>query len=70
MRRIGLFPNYLAPKASQPHPQHRINPSPLRHLPIERPDQVWRAGVTSIPMRRGFLYLVAICGPLLPEHSG
>ena len=30
------------------------------HLRIERPNQVWCADVTYIPMQRGFLYLVAI----------
>ena len=60
MRKIGLSPIYQAPKTSQPHPQHRIYPYLLRHLSIERPNQVWCADVTYIPMRRGFLYLVAI----------
>jgi len=58
MRKIGLSPIYQAPKTSEP--QHRIYPYLLRHLAIERPDQVWCADVTYIPMRRGFLYLVAI----------
>lgn len=60
MRKIGLSAIYQAPKTSEPHPQHRIYPYLLRHLAIERPDQVWCADVTYIPMRRGFLYLVAI----------
>jgi putative transposase len=60
MRKIGLSPIYQVPKTSEPHPQHRIYPYLLRHLSIERPDQVWCADVTYIPMRRGFLYLVAI----------
>jgi putative transposase len=60
MRKIGLSPIYQAPKTSAPHPQHRIYPYLLRHLSIERPNQVWCADVTYIPMRRGFLYLVAI----------
>lgn len=58
--RIGLSPIYQAPRTSEPYPQHRIYPYLLRHLTIERPDQVWCADVTYIPMRRGFLYLVAI----------
>ena len=41
-------------------PEHRIYPYLLRDLPIERPNQVWCADITYIPMRRGFLYLVAI----------
>ena len=60
MSKIGLSPIYQAPKTSTPHPQHRIYPYLLRHLAIERPDQVWCADVTYIPMRRGFLYLVAV----------
>ncbi len=47
-------------KTSTPHPRHKIYPYLLRHLTIERPNQVWCADITYIPMRRGFLYLVAI----------
>jgi hypothetical protein len=32
----------------------------LRKLVIDRPNHVWCADVTYIPMRRGFLYLVAV----------
>jgi putative transposase len=60
MRKIGLSPIYQAPKTSEPHPQHRIYPYLLRHMTIERPNQVWCADVTYIPMHRGFLYLVAV----------
>ena len=60
MRKIGLSPIYQAPKTSEPHPQHKIYPYLLRHLAIDRPNQVWCADVTYIPMRRGFLYLVSI----------
>jgi hypothetical protein len=60
MRKIGLSPIHQTPKTSKPHPQHRIYPYLLRPLAIERPDQVWCADLTLIPMRRGFLYLVAI----------
>ena len=60
MCKIGLAPIYQAPKSSAPHPQHRIYPYLLRHMTIERPNQVWCADVTYIAMRRGFLYLVAV----------
>jgi len=60
MRKIGLVPIYQAPKTSEPHPQHKIYPYLLRHMTIERPNQVWCADVTYIPMRGGFLYLVAM----------
>src|SRR5271163_2192533 len=60
MRKIGLAPIYQAPRTSAPHPRHKDYPYLLRHLTIGRPNQVWCADVTYIPMRRGFLYLVAI----------
>ncbi len=60
MKKIGLVAIYQVPKTSEPHPQHKIYPYLLRHLSIDHPDQVWCADVTYIPMRRGFLYLVAI----------
>jgi putative transposase len=60
MRRMGLTPIYQPPRTSQPHPQHKIYPYLLRELEITRPNHVWCADITYIPMRRGFLYLVAI----------
>jgi putative transposase len=32
----------------------------LGGLRIDRPNQVWCADITYLPMRKGFLYLVAI----------
>ena len=60
MARIGVQAVYQKPKTSQPHPEHRIWPCLPRNRVIGRPNQVWRADITYIPMRRGFLYLVAI----------
>lgn len=60
MAKMGLTPIYQRPRTSDPHPQHRVYPYLLRDLAIERPNHVWCADVTYIPMRRGFLYLVAI----------
>src|SRR5674476_598817 len=60
MTKMGLAPIYQHPKTSEPHPRHKIYPYLLRHLAIDQPNQVWCADVTYIPMRRGFLYLVAI----------
>ena len=60
MTKMGLSPIYQRPRTSDPHPQHRVYPYLLRHLVVERPNQVWCADITYIPMRRGFLYLVAI----------
>ena len=60
MRKMGLTAIYQAPRTSKPHPEHRVYPYLLRNLSIDRPNQVWCADLTYIPMRRGFLYLVAI----------
>jgi len=60
MRLMGLEAIYQAPRTSAPHPEHRIYPYLLRGLAIERPNQVWCADITYIPVQRGFLYLVAI----------
>jgi len=60
MRRMGLTAIYQKPRTSEPHPGHRVYPYLLRDLTIERPNQVWCADITYIPLRRGFLYLVAI----------
>jgi putative transposase len=60
MRLMGLEAIYQAPRTSTPHPEHRVYPYLLKGLAIERPDQVWCADITYIPVQRGFLYLVAI----------
>ena len=60
MRLMGLQAIYRAPRTSDPHPEHRVWPYLLRGLAIERPNHVWCADITYIPVQRGFLYLVAI----------
>ena len=60
MRRMGLYPIYQKPRTSLPHPEHRVYPYLLRGLSITRPNQVWCSDISYIPMRKGFLYLVAI----------
>ena len=53
---MGLQAVYRAPRISDPHPEHRVYPYPLNDLAIE----LWCADITYIPVRRGFLYLVAV----------
>ena len=60
MRLMELQAIYRAPRTSDPHPEHRVWPYLLRGLTIERPNHVWCADITYIPVNRGFLYLVAI----------
>jgi len=57
---MGLLAIYKGPNTSKKHPQHKIWPYLLRKLPITRPNQVWCSDITYIPVKRGFLYLVAI----------
>ena len=58
MRLMGLEAIYPKPKTSKPHPEHKIYPYLLRGLKIDRPNQVWAADITYIPLERGFMYLV------------
>ena len=60
MRTMGITAIYQTPRTSKPHPEHKIYPYLLRNVSITRPDHAWCADITYIPMRRGFLYLVAI----------
>jgi putative transposase len=60
MRLMGLMPIYQKPGTSIPHPEDRRYPYLLRDMAITVPNQVWCADITYIPMRKGFLYLVAI----------
>jgi putative transposase len=60
MRLMGIEAVYPHPRTSKPHPGHKIYPYLLRNLTIDRPNQVWAADITYIPLRRGFMYLVAV----------
>jgi putative transposase len=60
MAKMGLAPIYQRPRTTVPHPEHQVFPYLLRDLVIDRPNQVWCADLTYIPMRRGFLYLVTV----------
>jgi len=60
MRIMGLKAIYRRPRTSQPTRGHKIYPYLLSGMKITRPNQVWSADITYIPMARGFLYLVAI----------
>nr|WP_247649283.1 IS3 family transposase [Labrenzia sp. THAF82] len=60
MRLMGLMPIYQKPNTSRPAKGHKIWPYLLKGLRVERPNQVWASDITYLPMRRGFLYLVAI----------
>ena len=60
MRLMGLEAMYRRPRTSVAKPAHRVYPYLLRDLTIDRPDQVWCADITYIPVLKGFFYLVAV----------
>jgi putative transposase len=60
LRRMGIAALGPKPRTTKPAPGHKIFPYLLRGLAIERPNQVWAADITYVPIGRGFLYLVAV----------
>lgn len=57
---MALRAIYPKPKTSTGNKAHYKYPYLLRELKIDRPNQVWATDITYIPMKHGFMYLVAI----------
>ena len=60
MRLMGLEAIYPKRRTTQPGAGHKIYPYLLKGLEINRPNQVYCADITYIPMARGFVYLVVV----------
>jgi len=60
MRIMGVEAIYPRRRTTIPGGPSGIFPYRLRGLDINRPNQVWCADITFIPMRRGFMYLFTI----------
>lgn len=60
MRLMRLMPIYQKPNTSKPAKGHKTYPYLLGGLRIHRPNQVWCADISYLPMRNRFLYLVVI----------
>jgi len=60
MRVMGMHALYPGAKTTHANPQHKVYPYLLRDLEVNEINQVWCTDITYIPMRKGFLYLVAI----------
>jgi putative transposase len=60
MRQMGLQAIYPKRRTTWPGAGHKIYPYLLRNVEIAQPDQVWSTDITYVPMRHGFLYLVAV----------
>lgn len=60
MHIMGVQAITPGPHTSKPSPEHKIYPYLLRGVEILRPNHVWSADITYVPMRKGYMYLVAI----------
>lgn len=60
MRKMGITAIYQKPKTTNKNAAHKVYPYLLRGLNINRSNQVWCTDITYIPLKKGFLYLVAI----------
>lgn len=67
MRRLAITAIYQQPRTTQRHRAHPVFPYLLRTLTVTRPNHVWAADITYIPMARGFVYLVVGDGLGEPE---
>ena len=46
MKKMGIEALYRKPNTSKKHPGHKIYPYLLRHLEVDRPNQVWAMDIT------------------------
>jgi putative transposase len=60
MQLMGLVALVPRPGSSKAAPGNKLYPYLLHGLTIDRPNQVWAADITYIPMAKGFMYLAAI----------
>jgi len=60
LRVMGLEAIYPKPRLSAPGQGQKVYPYLLRDVEVTRPDQVWSADITYLPMAKGFMYLAAI----------
>ncbi len=60
MRLMGFEAIYPKRRTTWPGAGHKIYPYLLRNVEVTRPDQVWASDITYVPLRHGFLYLVAV----------
>jgi putative transposase len=57
---MGVETIWCRPRTTIPDDGHRKYPYLLRNLAVTRPDEVWCADITYVPMERGHAYLCAV----------
>ena len=60
MKEMGIEPVYPKPNTSVPNKAHEVYPYLLRDIDITKPNQVWCADITYVPLLGSHVYLVAI----------
>jgi putative transposase len=60
MALMGLAAIYQRPRTTIRDVSHKVYPYLLRNVPILRPDHVWSTDITYVPVRSGYVYLVAV----------
>lgn len=60
MKLMRLEAIYPRQNTSKRNLEHKIYPYLLSGLDIVRPNQVWSTDITYVPMKNGFMYLVAV----------
>jgi putative transposase len=60
MRQMGLEAIAPGPNLSKRNHEHKVYPYLLRNVEAAYPNHVWGIDITYLPLRRGWMYLVAI----------
>lgn len=60
MQKMGIQALYPKPSLSRANRAHKVYPYLLGGVTLTHPNQVWSTDITYIPMRSGFMYLVAV----------
>lgn len=60
LRIMGLEAVYQKPDTRRSNPEHSVYPYLLKGVEVTRSNQVWSTDITYIPMKKGFVYLMAV----------
>jgi putative transposase len=60
LRIMGLEAVYQKPDTRRSSPEHSVYPYLLKGVEVTRSNQVWSTDITYIPMKKGFVYLMAV----------